>query len=109
MKTEYYTNDNVKLSTQKTVFKNWGNGWITPETVESSKGADLEEAGAKILKIDPMTGNPQEVENEDGTKTSYIWGYNGTLLLAKIENLPYQNIPTSFLQRGPTAFEQCSS
>lgn len=96
MKTEYYTNDNIMLSSEKTVFKDWQNGWITPEKIESSKGTDLPEAGSKVLRIDPETGNPLEVEDENGIRTCYIWGYNGTLLVAKIENLLYDMIPPPY-------------
>jgi hypothetical protein len=35
--------------------------------------------------------NPTEVSKKDGTRISYIWGYNGKYLLAKIENASQPN------------------
>lgn len=99
MRTETYTEGNVLLGTEKNIYDNFGNGWLGIRSAETSKGSDDPEARIKILKTDITTGNPEEVENEDGTRTSYIWGYNGTLLLAKIENMSYQNIPLSLLQQ----------
>ncbi len=99
MRTETYTEGNVLLGTEKNIYDNFGSGWLGIKSAETSKGTDAPEARTKILRTDIATGNPLEVENEDGTKTSYIWGYNGMLLLAKIENLPYQNIPSSALQQ----------
>ncbi|MEQ6122705.1 hypothetical protein AAON49_00725 [Pseudotenacibaculum sp. MALMAid0570] len=40
-------------------------------------------------------GNIKEVSKEDGTHIVYIWGYDQTLPVAKIENATFADIPTS--------------
>jgi len=45
-------------------------------------------------KID-ANGKPIEVKRLNGTATSYVWGYNGEYLLAKIENKNYASIPSN--------------
>jgi YD repeat-containing protein len=38
-------------------------------------------------------GNPLEVQQPNGMKISYLWGYNHTQPVAKIENMAYNSIP----------------
>lgn len=105
---ETNNNGNIKLSAQKIGFKSWnpesptqGNSpsaILAPEIVEYSKGNESLQTRVKINKLDVETGNPLEIENELGIKTSYIWGYNNTLLLAKIENKAYSDILASDIQ-----------
>ncbi len=40
-------------------------------------------------------GNPTEVSKKDGTHIVYIWGYNQTQPVAKIENATLANIPSA--------------
>lgn len=93
LKTEIYGKNNQKLSTEKIVYDAWDGGYLAPKYLESSSGLNPLETKVKINKLDTSTGNPLEVENELGIKTSYIWGYNGILLLAKIENMAYAALP----------------
>ena len=37
-------------------------------------------------------GNPLEVSLENGVHTTFIWGYNKTLLIAKLENATYTDV-----------------
>jgi len=41
--------------------------------------------------------NPSQTSNEVGVKTSYIWGYNKTKLIAKIENCELTTLPLNDL------------
>ncbi|MGA9213664.1 hypothetical protein [Kaistella sp.] len=43
-------------------------------------------------------GNVLQSSSKGGTSTAYIYGYNGTLLLAKIEGAKYEDVMTAFGQ-----------
>ena len=94
-------NNNEKLSTQETVFKDWDPGvglHLSPEVIHTSKGgASVMEQRVKYNAVDLATGNPLEVQQESGTKICYIWGYNKTVPVAKIENMAYAGIPAGLV------------
>ncbi|WP_461598674.1 DUF6443 domain-containing protein, partial [Winogradskyella sp.] len=80
------------LSTTKTEY-DWFNGstLLEPKTIWTSKSNDPLEAriNFEIYKND---GDILQVSKEDGASISYIWGYNQTLPVAKIENADYTQI-----------------
>lgn len=84
-----------KLSTQETVYKNWGNNLLAPEIVKTAKGNQPLEDRIKYNLLDNTNANPLEIEQVDGIKIVYIWGYNKTQPIAKIENATYASIPFS--------------
>ncbi|KAF2514151.1 RHS repeat protein [Flavobacterium salilacus subsp. salilacus] len=43
-------------------------------------------------------GNPLDVSMKDGTHVSYIWGYNNTFPAAKIEDVAYNDIPSTLIE-----------
>jgi YD repeat-containing protein len=86
---------NDKLSEQKTIYKSVSN-ILLPDYIQTSKGnADLE-TRIHFTKYDEL-GNPIEVQTENGMKICYIWGYNKTQPLAKIENISYVDIPENLI------------
>ena len=96
-KVETYRNGQL-LSTSKI---NYANNWGTnisylPQTIQSSKGANALETKVKYNKYDEFS-NPLEVQQEGGIKISYIWGYNKTQPVAKLENIAYDAIPGSLI------------
>ena len=91
LKTETLRN-NEKLSTQETLYKDWGNNLLAPEIVKVSKGNQNLEDRIKYNRMDNTTGNPLEVEQIGGIKIAYIWGYNKTQPIAKIENASYADV-----------------
>jgi len=86
-----------KLQQQKTAYKNWGNNLLLPELLQVAKGDDIPETRVRFTKVDNATGNVQEFQMENGMKVSYIYGYNNTLVVAKIENKEYNTISTSLI------------
>lgn len=68
---------------------------LLPLSIKTSKGVSNEEERIKYNKIDASNGNPLEVEKKDGMKISYIWGYNKTQPVAKLENIAYASIPAA--------------
>ena len=96
-KIETYRNGQL-LSTSKINYaNNWGtNVSYLPQTIQSSKGANALETKVKYNKYDEFS-NPLEVQQEGGIKISYIWGYNNTQPVAKLENIAYDAIPSSLI------------
>ena len=52
------------------------------------------------------SGNIVEIKKEDGLNTIYIWGYNKTLPLAKIEGVEYSSLSTSVISNLQTLSNQ---
>lgn len=80
------------LSTQKTDYKDWSNNLLAPEIIKTAKGNQPLEDRIKYNVLDTTNGNPLEIEQIGGIKVCYIWGYNKTQPIAKIENATYNDI-----------------
>ena len=99
LKTETYR-DNEKLSTEETIYEDWDTSssvFLAPKIIKASKGNNPLENKIKYNKIDLTNGKPLEVQQEGGIKISYIWGYNNTQPVAKLENIAYDAIPSSLI------------
>lgn len=81
-----------KLAEQETVYNDWGNGILAPKEVKTAKGSATVETRVKYNVLDNTNGNPLEVQQEGGHPICYIWGYNKTLPIAKIENATYAQV-----------------
>lgn len=95
--TESYKNGE-KLSTVETQYKNWNNILLAPEFIKASKGSAPLETRVIYNLVDPANGNPLQVQKEGGMTICYIWGYNKTQPVAKIENITYSAIPSTRIQ-----------
>lgn len=105
LKTVSYRNSE-KLSEQVTAYKDWGAGFLAPELVKTAKGSNPAETRIRYNAIDTSNGNILEVEQEGGTKISYIWAYGKAFPVAKIENSSYAAIPSSLVTAIQTASNQ---
>ncbi|QTE21237.1 RHS repeat domain-containing protein [Polaribacter cellanae] len=74
-----------KLSEQQTIYDTFSGNYL-PKLIQTSKGSGLLEDRIIYHDYDDK-GNPIEVSKKDGTHIIYIWGYNKTQPIAKIENL----------------------
>ena len=90
-------NGTEKTSEVETVYKNWNDTLLAPEIIKTSNGAVALENRVKYNHVDHTNGNPLEVQQEGGVQICYIWGYNKTLPVAKIENISYNNIPANLI------------
>lgn len=96
IQTEIYK-DGVLLSQQRTNYKDWGlnatstNNIILPETIQTSKGNNLLEDRITFQSYYD-NGNVKEVSKVDGTHIMYVWGYQESQPIAKIENATFTNI-----------------
>ncbi len=78
--------DGQLTSKYKTLYKNWGNNLFHSEMSQSAKATRPLETKNKVVALDNKTENPFEVKQENGVSVCYLWGYNKTLLIAKIVN-----------------------
>jgi len=80
---------------QRTNYKDFGNNLILPETIQTLKGEPTatNTLEPRIIYHDyDDFGNPLEVSKADGTHIVYIWGYNHSQPIAKIENATYAQL-----------------
>ncbi|WP_457617859.1 hypothetical protein [Lutibacter sp.] len=102
VQSETYKND-ILLSTKRTNYKDLGNNIILPESIQTAKGVltptNLLKDRIVYHNYDGF-GNPIEISKSDGTHIVYIWGYNETQPIAKIENATYADVQ-SFLATAP--------
>jgi YD repeat-containing protein len=73
-----------------------------PQLMQSSKGENPLETKMKINKYDDYS-HVLETEVVNGLKTSYIWGYNNTQIIAKVENMAYDDIPATLITAAQSA------
>ncbi len=90
VKTEIYENVNL-LNVGLTEYGNFGTNQIMPSIQKFAKGSNGLEDRLSYLNYDSV-GNPLEVSIKEGSTTVYIWGYNQSKLIAKIENASYSDI-----------------
>jgi hypothetical protein len=83
IKKEHFKNS-VLLSTVVTDYKDWGDNIILPEKIQTSKGLNTLKDRIIYHSYDTK-GNPKELSKKDGTKIYYVWGYEQTQPIAKIE------------------------
>jgi YD repeat-containing protein len=81
----------------ETNYIDWGNGLVAPNFVSAAKSNQPLEVKVRYNQIDPITGNPRQVQMENGTYISYIWGYHNSLPVAKLENIAYNDIPAQLI------------
>lgn len=101
IETKTYRNDD-KLSTQNTKYDTFGNLYL-PEKIQTSKGDTLLEDRVIYHSYDNK-GNPVEVSKKDGTHIVYIWGYNNTQPIAKIENATFSKVQSAILSISDSKF-----
>lgn len=89
---------NELLSTQRTNYKDW-NGLVLPESIETLKGTFNESTNPSETRIRFVSyytnGNVKELSKEDGTPIVYLWGYQQTQPIAKIENATYAQVQST--------------
>lgn len=98
-----------KISESKTVYAFLGGSsvynysFLTPYYFYKSKGLNQNELFLTQDHYDAWNFNVNQTKNyQTGKTTSYIWGYNRLLLIAKIENLVYQGSVYSYVNNLET-------
>jgi hypothetical protein len=75
----------------KTSYKDWGNGVIAPEVVYVRQAASAYEPRIVYHTYDKR-GNISSVSKKDDLKSNFLYSYNQSLPIAKIENADYEVI-----------------
>ncbi|WP_447635417.1 hypothetical protein [Flavobacterium microcysteis] len=102
-KVEDYKNGNLVNITKTDYSNNWsGNVSWLPSSVSTSTTNMPLAAKAKFNRYDEFS-NLLESEQPNGMKTSYIWGYNNSKIVAKMENIAYADIPPTLIAEVKTA------
>lgn len=84
------------LSLQRTNFVDLGSDLVLPSIVQTLKGdhdpiTNPLQARVNYSEYDDF-GNPQEISKEGGSSTVYLWSYNNTLPVAKIDNATFSEV-----------------
>lgn len=90
--TESYKNGALLSQVQTQYFEPMAN-LVLPQKVKVLKGTDTTEDRIQFHRYD-IYGNPLEVSKTDGTHISYIWGYNNSYPVAKLEGVTFAQIET---------------
>lgn len=100
-----YRNSELLESSKIGYSASWaGNASYLPQLMQISTGTNALETDIRYTGYDEY-GNVLEVQQENGMKVSYIWGYEKTKPVAKIENIAYSDIPSSLV----TAIQNASN
>jgi len=94
--------DSVLQSTQRTNYKS-ENGLTLLGKVQTSKATNKLEDRVIYHSYDDK-GNPTEVSKKDGTHVVYIWGYNQTQPIAKVENATLSQVNLAIASIDNTDF-----
>lgn len=84
LKIESFKNGS-KVSEQKVIYNDWGDSLLLPHIIQASKGLNSLENKINYNAYNDY-GHPLEVQQENGMIISYLWGYNQSQPIAKIEN-----------------------
>ncbi len=81
------------LNTVQTRFQITGSNSVLPDKVYTRKENDNLQERLVYVDYDGRK-NPLEIRRTDGPSTVFIWGYNGTQVIAKLENASYTGLTT---------------
>ncbi|CAM1363491.1 conserved hypothetical protein [Tenacibaculum litoreum] len=98
------TESDELLFHQKTVYGDF-DGVNLPNKIQAFKGAQTLKDRV-IYHSYGSKGNPTEVSRKDGVHIVYIWGYNKTRPIAKIENATLSDIPSAIISEIESASNQ---
>lgn len=89
------------LSTMQTTYKQVGN-LLVRDNIKTSKGANTPEPRILFNQYDSEANIIEQQKAGDASQV-FIWGYQKSLPIAKIENMTYSNIPASLISAVQTA------
>jgi|APLak6261698768_1056241.scaffolds.fasta_scaffold03447_1 YD repeat-containing protein len=91
----FLNNTTNKISEHKTLYGKWHN-ILLPQSIQTSKGSQSLDTKVVFENYDQFS-HPLQVRKENGMFISYIWGYNKTKPIAKIENIKYSQIDPNLI------------
>ncbi|MEM6718513.1 MAG: DUF6443 domain-containing protein, partial [Bacteroidota bacterium] len=88
-----YKNGVLIYDTQR-IFKEFYPNVIKVSEIKSAKANTIKQSRVKFHGYTNL-GQPIEVSQTDGTRISYVWGYDSMYPIAKLENASYENLTSS--------------
>ena len=82
---------NNELTSRQKILYHYFVNCYKPQKIQQAKGSNPLETKVNFNSYD-ISGNPLEINQEDGITISYLWGYNRTQPIAVIENASYTQI-----------------
>jgi YD repeat-containing protein len=89
---EKFTQGTTLLQRERVTYKDWGNGVVEPEKMQTQNGTGAFYVKTLITRYDLTSGNALEVTNEDGLKHVYLWGYNNRYPVADVTGSDYNTV-----------------
>ncbi|NER12754.1 hypothetical protein GWK08_04830 [Leptobacterium flavescens] len=86
--------DGVLLSSLQNVYKEYHTDMIKMKEVKTKKANEAVERRINYVHYDTNC-NPVELSQEDGAPITYLWGYNQTYPVAKIDNATLAEVATA--------------
>ena len=84
--TDTNTSKNKQTGKIQTIYKDWGDDIIEPEIIKAQTDIQTPfEERIRFMSYDKH-GNITSLKKDDGIPVTYLWGYNNTLPIAKVEN-----------------------
>ncbi|MEO1519041.1 MAG: RHS repeat domain-containing protein [Bacteroidota bacterium] len=93
------------LNTVQTRFQITGTNSVLPEKVYTRKENDNFQERLVYVDYDGRK-NPLEIRRTNGPSTIFVWGYNGTQVIAKLENASYSGMTPSQTSDINTAIQK---
>jgi YD repeat-containing protein len=90
IRTDTYS-DSTLLTSERINYANWGNGLFSPLNYEAKTGANPYEIRTTYIGYDNLN-NLKGVIKDGNVKICYVYGYDGLLPIAKIENADYATV-----------------
>jgi RHS repeat-associated protein len=83
--------DGVLIYDTQRIFKEFYPNVIKVAEVKSAKANTIKQSRVQFHSYTSL-GQPLEVSQTDGTRISYVWGYNSMYPIAKLENASYASL-----------------
>ncbi|MCH2197012.1 DUF6443 domain-containing protein [Kordia sp.] len=90
VQTKQYKNGTLIYDTQR-IFKEFHSNVIKVSEIKSAKANTSRQSRVQFHGYTNL-GQPLEVSQTDGTRISYVWGYDGMYPIAKLENASYETM-----------------
>ncbi len=88
-----YKNGTLIYDTQR-IFEEFHPSVFKVSEIKSAKANTLKQSRVKFHSYTNL-GQPLELSQTDGTRISYLWGYNNMYPIAKLENASYANMTSN--------------
>jgi len=83
--------DGQLIASVQNIYEEFHTDLVEKSVVRAAKGSEPLEVKINYHAYDVM-GNPLEVSKENDIKIAYLWGYDNTVPVAKVENASYATI-----------------